>query len=138
MTVKVNIPKHSLDEIRRQKLPYRTLDFSTGRISVAPVNEIEKALTAYKELILQKSRTVNFGETEEIYKDEKVAEEMAGGKLLSEKWVLFSSYTEMRIVRIRVGRIPPLIRSECDLATLLNKIGKGQLVRVMQKHRIDW
>lgn len=71
--------------MRRQKVPCRILDLSTGRIGVAPAKEIEKVLTAYKELVLHKSRIANFVEIEVIYKDVDLAEKMTGRKLMSEK-----------------------------------------------------
>lgn len=52
---------------------------------MAPAKEIEKVLTAYKELVLHKSRIANFVEIEVIYKDVDLAEKMTGRKLMSEK-----------------------------------------------------
>lgn len=71
----------------------------------------------YKENIMHKSRTKTFVE---------VAKEMAGKKLMSEKWLFFPSYKGMTVVRIRVGEISPLVEKGWILAALLNEIDEGR------------
>lgn len=59
---------------------------------MAPAGESYKILVNYKNQIEVKTRTEKFGEVKVQFKEEKLAEEIAGKKQQPEKWVRLFTY----------------------------------------------
>lgn len=84
----------------------------TRRIGVTSADEIQKVLQEFKKDIKFKSRGVTFGEVDFLYRSKEITEKMTTRKLQSEDWVLIPAYIGRRMVRVRVGTIPPEIEKE--------------------------
>lgn len=72
---------------------------------------MDEVLTVYKEVIQHGLAGANFGEMEIVCKEKRVAVGVVGCRIMSEKWVLFPTCMELSVLRIRVGRISPLMES---------------------------
>lgn len=103
------------------------MDLSTGKIGIAPTDQIKEIFVNFKEQIEFKSRNVEFGEGEVLYNDKSFTEEIIGSKLQSEKWVLSPTYMGMKVIRLRVERIPPEFEREWLLAAVINDLDKEVL-----------
>lgn len=90
----------------RRAVSYKTIDLITGKIENVAVDQFNKILEEYKEYKEFKERGWKFGEIKIRFKSEEIAEEMIEKILQSDKWILFSTYMDMKVVRVRVGKIP--------------------------------
>lgn len=81
---------------------------------------IEQIFYSSNDLIESKTRSRKFGEVRIQYKEGGIAESMAEEILQSDNWMLYPTYMNIKVVRVRVARMG--CDKELISASLLNKL----------------
>lgn len=134
-TVQFHVPKKQKDENDKLTVEFRTLNINTKKIEDVLTKDIEAIFREVKCEINFISRTNKFGMMEVSFKTEQIAKKYATKNITSEKWRLFHMYTEKKVVRVRIGGIPPKIKEEWVVASLLKDI---KIISISNTQVVDW